>query len=36
MKGLILSVCISLLSVAGSRGTNQSSFIYWEDMTTTE
>lgn len=36
MKGIILIVFISFLSVDSCRGANQSSFIYWEDMTKTE
>lgn len=36
MKGIILTIFVSFLSVVGCKGSNQSGFIYWEDMTKTE
>lgn len=36
MKDIVLILFISLVSIVSCKGLNQSSFIYWEDMTKTE
>ena len=36
MKGIVLTLFISLLSLVGCKGSNQSGFTYWEDISKTE